>query len=65
MIPASYLYKDVFTQAWGDPRKLEAEPVAGEPRGPSRGHFAGLIGLLASVLPLELERHRRLAQVHG
>jgi hypothetical protein len=58
MIPASYLYKDVFTRSWGDPRKSESEPLACEPRGPSKGHFIGLIGLLASVLPLATERHR-------
>jgi len=62
MIPASYFYKDVYTQSWGDPRKAEAEPVACEPRGPSKGHFAGLAGLLALVLPLETER-RRAARV--
>ncbi len=59
MIPASYLYKDVFTEAWGDPRKLDAERVACSPRGPSKGHFAGIVGLLATVLPLELGRSRR------
>lgn len=62
MIPASYLYKDVFTQAWGDPENMQAEPVACEPRGPRKGHFVGLIGLLASVLPLETERGRRVAR---
>jgi hypothetical protein len=58
MIPASYLYKDIFTQAWGDPRNVQAEPVECEPRGPSKGRFAGMIGLLASALPLEIERVR-------
>jgi len=59
MIPASYLYKDAFTQAWGDPRNMKAEPIECEPRGPSKGHLAGLAGLLAAVLPLETERHGR------
>lgn len=60
MIPASYLYKDMYTRSWGDPRNLHAEPVACEPRGPGKGHFAGLAGLLAAVLPLEVERGRRV-----
>lgn len=64
MIPASYLYKDVFNQAWGDPRQPGAEPVACDRHGPRGGHFVGLAGLLASVLPLETKRHR-LACVHG
>ena len=63
MIPASYLYKDVFTQAWGETRSREAEPVACDRRGPRGGHFAGLAGLLASARPLETERHR-LTPVH-
>ena len=58
MIPASYLYKNVFNETWGDPRSNRAEAVC-EPRGPSRGHGVGLIGLLASVMPLETERHVR------
>ena len=62
MIPASYLYKNVYTQAWGDPANRQAEPVETEPRGPSKGHFVGLIGLLASVLPLETERGRRVVR---
>lgn len=65
MIPASYLYKDVFTQSWGDPRNMQAEPVECEPRGPTKGHLVGLIGLLASVLPLEMSRHGRLVRVRG
>lgn len=58
MIPASYLYKDVVTQAWGNPRNMQAEPVECHPRDPSKGRFVGLIGLLASVLPLEIGRER-------
>ena len=63
MIPASYLYKHVFTEAWGDPRNNAAEAVDCGPRGPNRGRLVGLIGLLASVLPLELERERRVRHV--
>ena len=59
MIPASYLYKDIYTRHWGDPRNQQAEPVDTEPRGPGQGRLAGLAGLLAAVLPLELERGRR------
>lgn len=59
MIPASYLYKDMYTRNWGDPRNMNAEPAC-EPRGPSKGHFAGLAGLLSAVLPLEVERGRRV-----
>lgn len=60
MIPASYLYKDMYTRNWGDPRNLHAAPVECDPRGPSKGHFAGLAGLLAVVMPLEVERGRRV-----
>ena len=60
MIPASYFYKDAFNEAWGDPHKMQAVPVETEPRGPTKGHRVGLIGLLASVLPLETKRHGRL-----
>jgi hypothetical protein len=63
MIPASYLYKDIYTRNWGDPHSMRAEPVECEPRGPSQGRFVGLAGLLASVLPLELERGRRVRHV--
>jgi len=59
MIPASYLYKDVYTRTWGDPRNPHAEPTEDEARGPSKGHPIGLVGLLASFLPLEIERGRR------
>ena len=62
MIPASYLYKDMYTRSWGDPRNRHAEPVECEPRGPSKGHLAGLAGLFATVLPLEIERGRRPAR---
>jgi hypothetical protein len=60
MIPASYLYKNVFSEAWGDPRDRRAAPTACEPPAPGGGHFVGLAGLLASVLPLELGRGRRI-----
>jgi len=64
MIPASYFYKDVFTEAWGDPRNGQAEPVdEGNTRGPRKGRLVGLIGLLASVFPLEIERGRRVRHV--
>ena len=63
MIPASYFYKDVFTEAWGDPRNMQAEPVECDPRGPRKGRFVGLIGLLAAVMPLEIERGRRVRHV--
>lgn len=38
MIPASYLYKDVFHDHWGDPSNPAAvEAEDGRPRGP--GHL--------------------------
>jgi hypothetical protein len=49
----------MFTQTWGDPCNTEAEAVASDPRGPGKGRFVGLIGLMASVVPLETERHAR------
>ena len=65
MIPASYLYKNMFTQSWGDPRNMQAEPVESPPRGPDKGRLVGLAGLLATVLPLEIGRHRRVVRMHG
>ncbi len=62
MIPASYLYKDVFAETWGDPRNNKAEPVECEPRGPDKGRFVGLAGLLAAMMPLEIDRHRRVVR---
>jgi len=58
MIPASYLYKDIYARSWGDPRNMQAEPAGCEPGGPSKGHLVGLSGLLAGMLPLEVERSR-------
>jgi hypothetical protein len=60
MIPASYLYKDAFTQAWGDPSNPRPEPVACDPPGPRGGHLVTLGGLVASVLPLEVKRRRAM-----
>jgi len=61
MIPASYLYKDMFTRSWGDPGNVHAEPIDCEPRRPGKGRLAGLVGLLAAALPLEIARHSRVA----
>lgn len=63
MIPASYFYKDMYTRSWGDPRNMQAEPGDCEPRGPNKGHLVGIANLLATVLPLELERARRVRHV--
>jgi hypothetical protein len=60
MIPASYFYKDMYTRNWGDPGNQRAEAIESERRGPSKGHLAGIAGLLATVLPLELDRYRRV-----
>lgn len=60
MIPASYFYNDMYTRNWGDPGNQRAEAIESERRGPSKGHLAGIAGLLATVLPLELDRYRRV-----
>ena len=63
MIPASYLYKDVYTRSWGDPRNMQPEATEDETRGPSKGHRAGLAGiarLLPAILPLEGNRRRKV-----
>lgn len=65
MIPASYMYKDVFVRTWGDPKDNRAQPVAAEPPRPGNGHFAGLAGLLAAVMPLQLERTHRAVRGHA
>jgi hypothetical protein len=65
MIPASYLYKNVVAQTWGDPCNTQAEPIETNPRGPRNGHFAGLATLIASVLPLAHGAPRRPVRMHA
>ena len=63
MIPASYLYKNVYTRSWGDPHNMQPEAVEEPPRGPDSGHRPGLSGLAARLgpfLPIRIERRRHI-----
>jgi hypothetical protein len=62
MIPASYLFRDIYDQRWGNPRDMEPpmDPPLPQP-GKGKGYFIRIYGFI-SLRFSHLQKYKRL---HG